>query len=738
MKKNKTETFIEKAKKKYLDKYDYSAINYVNSTSEVDIICTEHGQTFKQTPSNHLRGWNGCPKCQAPRIDSTEAFVIKSKEVHGDKYDYSKSEYHNASTKIVILCPNHGEFEQLASHHTNGQGCPKCAIDSRVTKKTYDTETFIVKAKEIHGDKYDYTKVNYVSSKSKVKVICSEHGEFEQSLEKHIHRKQGCPKCAKNFKLTIDDFIVKSKMIHGDRYSYDKAEYTNKNTNVIITCPEHGDFKQLASVHLDGGGCPKCVGKNKTSEEVVEQFKSIQGNRYDYSKIEYINNHSPLTIICPEHGEFNQSYTTHLKGHGCPKCVGRFKTNDAIISEFKNIHGEKYDYSLVEYAKSADKVTIICSIHGNFNQSPSAHLIGHGCPKCKFVKLSSLKTKDISQFIEESKITHGDKYDYSEVEYVNCKKHVSIICPEHGTFLQVPDSHIRGNGCPSCGQKYNLSQIEVTEYIKSIGLDVYENDKNLIGPLELDLYIPSKNIAIEFDGIYWHSELYKPDDYHINKTNLCEAKNIRLIHIFEDEWKYKKDVVKSRLKNILGLTDNKIYARNCELRVMSNIERDAFLNENHLQGSVKSSINICLTHKGEIVSSMHFNKPRLGVGSSGEHYELSRFCNKIDISVVGGASKLLKFFYNTYGQIKLVSYADRRWSEGSIYDTLGFTQTRVNKPNYWYVVNNKRVHRFNYRKTMLKKEGFDTTDKTEREIMLSRGIYRIYDCGTITYEKSPE
>jgi hypothetical protein len=135
---------------------------------------------------------------------------------------------------------------------------------------------------------------------------------------------------------------------------------------------------------------------------------------------------------------------------------------------------------------------------------------------------------------------------------------------------------------------------------------------------------------------------------------------------------------------------------------------------------------------------MHFNKPRLGVGSSGEHYELSRFCNKIDISVVGGASKLLKFFYNTYGQIKLVSYADRRWSEGSIYDTLGFTQTRVNKPNYWYVINNKRVHRFNYRKTMLKKEGFDTTDKTEREIMLSRGIYRIYDCGTITYEKSPE
>jgi hypothetical protein len=550
MKKNKTETFIEKAKKNYVDKYDYSGILYINSTTEVDILCVEHNQTFKQTPSNHLRGWNGCPKCQAPRIDSTEAFINKSKEIHGAKYDYSKSEYYNASTKILIMCSEHGEFEQLASHHTNGHGCPKCAINSRVLKKTYDTETFIAKAKEVHDDKYDYTKVEYISSKSKVKIICSEHGEFEQSPAKHLNN-QGCYKCgkesvSKKLKVSTYDLITKLKIKHNNKYNYNLSDYMNSHSKIDIECPIHGSFKQVV---------------------------------YD-----------------------------HNNGHGCPKC-----------------------------------------------------------------------TSSVSSY-----------------------------------------------------------EIELNDFIRSLNYDTVTSSRSIISPHQLDLYIPSKNIAIEFDGIYWHSELYKSDDYHINKTNLCEAKNIRLIHIFEDEWKYKKDVVKSRLKNILGVTDNKIYARNCELSIMANTERDVFLNENHLQGSVKSSINICLTHKGEIVSSMHFNKPRLGVGSSGEHYELSRFCNKIDTSVVGGASKLLKFFYNTYGQIKLISYADRRWSEGSIYDTLGFTQTRINKPNYWYVVNNKRAHRFNFRKSMLRKEGFDTTNSTEREIMLSRGIYRIYDCGTITYEKSPE
>lgn len=738
MKKNKVEKFISKAKKNYGDKYDYSEIEYINSTTEITILCTEHNISFKQSPSNHLRGWNGCPQCQKKQITDTQSFIEKAKDIHTDKYDYCNVDYIDSKTKVKIICPDHGEFEQLPSHHIKGQTCPKCAVNSRASKHKYDTQSFIEKAKEIHGDKYDYSKVDYTSSKAKVKIICPEHGEFQQSLEKHIHRGQGCPKCVKNFKLDTNSFINKSIKKHGDKYLYDKTDYINSTTNVIITCPEHGDFTQLPSVHLSGGGCPKCVGKNKTLEEVIQTFKSIQDNKYDYSKVTYVNNWTPIIIICREHGDFEQSYTTHIKGHGCPKCVGRLKTNADVIPEFKKVHGDKYDYSLVEYTKSADKVTIICPIHGNFEQSPSSHMIGNGCPSCKFDKIIILNTKDTPKFIEAAKNTHGNKYDYSDVEYLNCKTHVNIICPEHGSFSQIPSSHIQGCGCPKCGQKYNYSQIELTEYIKSIGFDVTENDKNVISPLELDIYIPSKNTAIEFDGVYWHSELYKPDDYHINKTNLCEAKDVRLIHIFEDEWKFKKDIVKSRLKNILGITENRVFARNCEIRLMTNDERSTFLENNHLQGSVKSSINICLTYKGEIVSSMHFNKPRLGVGSSGEHYELSRFCNKMDTSVIGGASKLLKFFYKTYGQIKLISYADKRWSEGSIYDTLGFTQTRVNKPNYWYVINNKRVHRFNFRKSMLRKEGFDTTNCTEREIMLSRGIYRIYDCGTITYEKSPE
>ena len=250
----------------------------------------------------------------------------------------------------------------------------------------------------------------------------------------------------------------------------------------------------------------------------------------------------------------------------------------------------------------------------------------------------------------------------------------------------------------------------------------------------MDIYIPSHNIAIEYDGLYWHSELHKKSNYHLNKTELCKDKGIQLIHIFEDEWLFKKDVVKSRIQNMLGLTKEKIFARKCKIKDVNIKDRDIFLDNNHLQGKVRASINLGLYYNNELVSLMTFNKPRLGIGKGGD-YELSRFCNKINTSVVGGASKLLKHFIKIYKPKEIVSYADKRWSNGGLYETLGFDLSHVNKPNYHYIINMKRKHRFNFRKHILKKQGFDTENKTEHQIMLDRNIYRIYDCGTITYKK---
>jgi hypothetical protein len=299
---------------------------------------------------------------------------------------------------------------------------------------------------------------------------------------------------------------------------------------------------------------------------------------------------------------------------------------------------------------------------------------------------------------------------------------------------------ITDNPCTLCTPKndgVSIQEKELREFITSLNIDFEVNDRKIINGKELDIFIPSNNICIEYNGLYWHSEKYVNKDYHLNKTILCNDSGIQLIHIFEDEWLYKKDIVKSRLRNILGMIDNKIFARKCEIREVNTKEKTKFLNDNHIQGAVGSKINLGLYYNNELVSIMTFGSFRkvLGLKNIENKYELIRFCNKINANVIGGASKLLKYFIGTYQPKEIISYADRRWSTGNLYDKLGFSYDHNSNPNYFYIINNSREHRFKYRKDMLIREGFDK-NKTEHEIMLERGIYRIYDCGTITYKKT--
>lgn len=197
-------------------------------------------------------------------------------------------------------------------------------------------EDFIKKAREIHGDKYDYSKVEYKGSEEKVCIIChekdedeNEHGEFWQTPLSHLYHKHkdgsigcGCPKCSENKHKTTEEFIKESKKVHGDKYRYDKVIYKNSHTKVCITCPEHGDFWQEPNSHLVGNGCPICSNKVRlTNEEFIKRAREVHGDKYDYSKVEYVNNRTPVCIICPEHGEFWQIPHNHLSdANGCPKC----------------------------------------------------------------------------------------------------------------------------------------------------------------------------------------------------------------------------------------------------------------------------------------------------------------------------------------------------------------------------------------------------------------------------------
>ena len=265
--------------------------------------------------------------------------------------------------------------------------------------------------------------------------------------------------------------------------------------------------------------------------------------------------------------------------------------------------------------------------------------------------------------------------------------------------------------------------------------EIVSNSKKIILGYELDIYIPDLKLAFEFNGLYWHNELSKDKNYHLIKTDSCEKQNIQLIHIYEDDWEFKRDIVKSMILNKLGKTINKIYARKTEIKeITDNKLVRGFLNENHIQGFVGSSIKLGLFYENELVSLMTFGKKRKimnGISNNSE-LEMLRFCNKLNTNVIGGASKLFKYFIRNYNFKEITTYADRSQSNGKLYEILGFNFIHKTEPNYFYVVNRKREFRFKYRKDVLIKEGYNA-NKSEHEIMLERGIYRIYNSGNIKY-----
>lgn len=283
---------------------------------------------------------------------TTEDFIKKSKAVHGDKYDYSKSVYVNSDTKVVVICPIHGEFMIAPIKHYNGQGCKKCGYAKNGLNQTLTKEAFIVKARKVHGNKYDYSKVEYVNNQTKICIICPKHGEFWQTPNSHLNGR-GCKTCGNiqrgiNQRSNTVEFIRKANFVHNNKYDYSKAKYTTSKENLIIICPQHGEFVQAPTHHLSGEGCPKCKYETIALKQlhsvdfILDKFKNIHGDKYDYSKVEYTGVDKKVCIICPEHGEFWQEPWVHMKGCGCSKCgVTLSKNEDEIIEFLQNELGKE-------------------------------------------------------------------------------------------------------------------------------------------------------------------------------------------------------------------------------------------------------------------------------------------------------------------------------------------------------------------------------------------------------------
>jgi hypothetical protein len=277
---------------------------------------------------------------------------------------------------------------------------------------------------------------------------------------------------------------------------------------------------------------------------------------------------------------------------------------------------------------------------------------------------------------------------------------------------------------------------ELVSFIREYTDNISLNNNDILSGKEIDIYLPDLNLAIEFNGTYYHSDLFKKDkNYHLNKTKECNSKGINLIHIWDSDWIYKKDIIKSILKNKINNTDNRIYARNCVIKEVPRKESVLFLDKNHLQSSSISKYNIGLYYNEELVSLMTFSKLRKNLKQNNieGHFELLRFCNKLNTNVVGGASKLFKYFINKYQPIKIISYANRDWSNGNLYEKLGMNPLSPTTPGYNWYKSKIKYNRFTFRKDILVKQGEDE-NLTEYEIMLSKGFYKVWNTGNLKFE----
>ena len=252
-----------------------------------------------------------------PKKLTQEDFIRRAKEACGDSFDFSESVYRGANKLVTAKCPVHGEVTMRADAFLEGRGCKQCYYD----RKRDTVEDFIRKARSVHGDRYDYSKVVYINNDTKVRVICPIHGVFEVAPGDHL-KGNLCPKCSKNRVPTNEEFIAEIKGVLGDKYDYSKVQYISARHKICLICPVHGEVFVYPQQARLGTGCKWCSYERLclTTEQFISKAKSVNGDKYDYSRTKYVNAHTPVTIICHKHGPFEIGPFKHLAGCGCQWC----------------------------------------------------------------------------------------------------------------------------------------------------------------------------------------------------------------------------------------------------------------------------------------------------------------------------------------------------------------------------------------------------------------------------------
>lgn len=468
--------------------------------------------------------------------------------------------------------------------------------------------------------------------------------------------------------------------------------------------------------------------------------------------------------ICVKIARTNAINNTMISTYGCHTSLldsTKQKSKDTLLIRYNN---EKYVNTESRAKTMLEKYGVKHALQSQFFQDKKEDTQLEKYGKRKYNNIEKIQNTNIQKYnvknvssVPEIRNKTRDTFNMNHLLKLNDKilklnlvvnssidNHYHYQCTKCGALYKMSNSafnvHIRSNESPCniCNPpKHDFKSKGETE-LKDFIVSVYNGSvvQNYLrgSSKELDIFIPDKNLAFEYNGLYYHNELFKENNYHLSKKNAAKNNNINLVHVFEDEWLYKKEIVKSRIKGLLGVIDKKIYARKCVLRLVQLDEARRFIDENHLQGYVGSKIKIGLYYKDELVSIMTFGAPRFD--KKPDTYEMLRFCSKLNTIVIGGASKMFQYLINNYKINRVITESNRSWSVNDIstYDKIGFKFLYNSVPGFWYVIRNTRVHRLNYCLHQLKKRGLVLENETSHDAMLRQKIYRIYDCGNAKYE----
>ena len=551
---------------------------------------------------------------------------------------------------------------------------------------------------ERYGVEHHSKSDNYIEKVSRTNL--EKFGFINPFMDKERIKESYVEKWGVDHPLKVQEIKDRIKKTNLDRYGVES----------VLKSPEVQEKIKKTNLEKYGGHPMK-------SQSNIDKVKLTNMERYKFHSYMLTKEFKDKSLVTnlKNYGFDNPMKSDSIKDIVKKTNLDRYGVESVLKSlevqeKIKKTNLEKYG---TEYPLKNDKI---------LEKLKNTNLIRYGVDhpsKSTFLKIKNTKIGSDIGYIS---------YDGEGIHRIFCEKGHEFVIKGDNYLNRISNNISICTICNPIGESTSIKEKDLFEFVSS----TYEGEviHSYRDGLEIDVYLPDLKIGFEFNGLYWHSEEYKDKNYHIDKLNYFRSKDIRIIHIWEDDWHYKNDIIKSMIKNQLNRTENKIGARKCDVYEIKDIKlvRD-FLNKNHIQGDYPTiGRSIGLFYNNDLISLMTLDHSEGRKKMSDTEWNLSRFCNKLDYSVIGGASKLIKFFVDVYQPTRIISYADKGWSRGNLYEKLGFMKSYETNPDYKYIVDGFRKHKSGFRKSKL------MTNLSESQYMKKSQIKRIWDCGKMKFE----